>query len=109
MLQGGEDHGVQGAVLRVGRTVQTYTETLAVIEAWPEEGGGGAVRATLLSNCATGLLKVRACSGRQRVVVLMRVGDRWTGTRRRWWTQVLGEVRILDRRESVSRVPTPSS
>ena len=42
--QGGEDHGVQGAVLRRGRTVQTYT--LEVIEAWPEEGGGGAVYAT---------------------------------------------------------------
>ena len=97
MLQGGEDHGVQGAALCGGRTVQTYTETLVVIEAWPEEGGGGAVRATLLSNCTTVLLKVRAHSGWQRVVVLMQVGDRWTGAWRRWWTQVLGEVKILDR------------
>ena len=44
VLQGGEDHGVQGAVLRGGRTVQMYT--LEVIEAQPEEGGGGAVRTT---------------------------------------------------------------
>ena len=42
--QGGKDHGVQGTALRGGRTVQTYT--LEVIEARPEEGGGGAVRAT---------------------------------------------------------------
>ena len=89
--------------------MQTYTETLVVIEARPEEGGRGAVRATLLSNCTTGLLKVRARSGRRRVVVLMRVGDRWTGARRHWRTQVSGEVKILDRRESVSRIPTPSS
>ena len=77
--------------------VQTYTETLAVIKAWPEEGGGGAVRATLLSNCVTVLLKVRASLGWQHVVVLMQVGDRWTSVWRRWWTQVLGEVKILDR------------
>ena len=74
-----------------------YMETLAVIEVWPEEGGGGAVRATLLSNCATVLLKMRAHLGQQCVVVLMRVGDRWTGVRRHWQTQVLGEVKILDR------------
>ena len=74
-----------------------YTEMLAVIEVRPEESGGGAVHATLLSNCATVLLKVHACSGRQRVVVLMWVGDRWTSVWRRWWTQVLGEVKILDR------------
>ena len=77
--------------------MQTYMETLAVIKAWPEEGGGGAVRATLLSNCATVLLKVHAHSGRQRVVVLMWVGDRWTGAQRCWRTQVLGEVKNLDR------------
>ena len=35
--QGGEDHGVQGAVLRGGRMVQTYM--LEVIEVRPEEGG----------------------------------------------------------------------
>ena len=97
MPQGGKDHGVQGTALRGGRTVQTYTETLTVIEARPEEGGGGAVCATLLSNCATVLLKVHARSGRRRVVVLMRVRDRWTGMQRHWWTQVLGEVKILDR------------
>ena len=84
-------------------------ETLAVIEVRPEEGGRGAVRATLLSNCVTGLLKVCAHSGWRHVVVLMWVGDRWTGAQRRWQTQVLGEVKILDRHESVSRVPTPSS
>ena len=28
--------------------VQMYTELLAVIEVWPEEGGRGAVRATLV-------------------------------------------------------------
>ena len=77
--------------------MQTYTEMLAVIGAQPEEGGGGAVRATLLLNCMTVLLKVRAHSGRWHVVVLLRVGDRWTGMRRRWWTQALGEVKILDR------------
>ena len=77
--------------------MQMYTETLVVIEARPEEGGGGAVCATLLSNCAMVLLKVHARSGRRCVVVLMRVGDRWTGARRRWRTQVLGEVKILDR------------
>ena len=66
--------------------MQTYT--LEVIEAQPEEGGGGAVRTTLLSNCATVLLKVRARSGQRHVVVLMWVGDRWTGTWRRWQTQM---------------------
>ena len=66
--------------------MQTYT--LVVIEARPEEGGGGAVHATLLSNCATVLLKVHAHSGRWRVVVLMQVGDRWTGARRRWRTRM---------------------
>ena len=66
--------------------MQTYM--LEVIEARPEEGGGGAMRATLLSNCATVLLKVRARSGRRCVVVLMRVGDRWTGTQRRWRTRM---------------------
>ena len=66
--------------------MQTYM--LEVIEARPEEGGGGAVRATLLSNCATVLLKVRARSGRRCVGVLMRVGDRWTGTQRRWRTRM---------------------
>ena len=73
--------------------VQMYM--FKVIEARPEEGSGGAVRATLLSNCAIVLLKVRACSGWQHVVVLMRVGDRWTGVRRHWQTQV--SVKILDR------------
>ena len=77
--------------------MQTYMETLAVIKARPEEGGGGAVRATLLLNCAMGLLKVRACSGQQCVVVLMQVGDRWTSAQRCWRTQVSGEVKILDR------------
>ena len=43
--------------------MQTYM--LEVIEAQPEEGGGGAVHATLLSNYVTVLLKVCACSGRQ--------------------------------------------
>ena len=56
--------------------MQMYMETLAVIEARPEEGGGGAVCVTLLSNCATVLLKVCARLGRQCMVVLMRVGDR---------------------------------
>ena len=84
--QGGKDHGIQGAVLHGGRTVQTYT--LEVIEAQPEEGGGGAVRATLLSNCATVLLKVRACLGQWHVVVLMRVRDRWTGAQRHWQTRM---------------------
>ena len=77
--------------------MQTYTETLMMIEVRPEEGGGGAVHATLLSNCATVLLKVCAHLGQQRVGVLMWVGDRWTGTQRHWWIQVLGEVKILDR------------
>ena len=77
--------------------MQTYMETLMVIEVQPEEGGGGAVHATLLLNCATVLLKVCAHLGRRHVVVLMGVGDRWTSTWRRWWTQVLGEVKILDR------------
>ena len=66
----------------------TQTYTLKVIEVQPEEGGGGTVRATLLSNCATVLLKVRACLGRRRVVVLMWVRDRWTGTQRHWQTRM---------------------
>ena len=77
--------------------MQIYMEMLVVIEVRPEEGGRGAVHATLLSNCATVVLKVRARLGRQRVVVLMQVGDRWTGAQRRWRTQVSGEVKILDR------------
>ena len=75
--------------------MKTYTETLVVIEAWPEEGGRGAVCTTLLLNCATVLLKVCAHLGWWHVVVLMRVGNRWTGVRRHWQTQVL--VKILDR------------
>ena len=82
--QGGEDHGVQGTALHGGRTVQMYMETLVVIEVQPEEGGGGAVHATLLSNCATVLLKVHARLGWWHVMVLMRVRDRWTGVQRCW-------------------------
>ena len=64
--------------------MQTYM--LKVIKAQPEEGGGGAVCATLLLNCATVLLKVHARSGWRHVVVLMRVRDRWTGMWRCWRT-----------------------
>ena len=49
------------AFFKAGRLVQAvekYTEALGVIEAREEEGRGGSVRATLLSNRATALLKV---------------------------------------------------
>lgn len=44
---------------RIGGAVEKYSECLEVIGENEEEGNGGSIRATLLSNRATALLKVR--------------------------------------------------
>lgn len=46
---------------RLIQAVEKYTEALGIIEARAEEGGGGCIRATLLSNRATASLKVYSC------------------------------------------------
>lgn len=43
---------------RLGEAVGKYTDALGVVEAREEEAKGGSIRATLLSNRATALLKV---------------------------------------------------
>ena len=51
--------------------MQTYMEMLVVIKVQPEEGGGGTVCITLLSNCVTVLLKVHAHLSWKHVAMLM--------------------------------------
>ena len=65
--------------------MQMSMEMLVVIKVQPEEGGGGAVHATLVelhNSVAQGVSHL----GQWHVVVLMWVKDRWTGAQRCWWT-----------------------
>lgn len=71
---------------RHAEAVNKYSETLAAIGERPEEGDGGQLRALVLGNRATALLKVRGSSSRCLLPVFLSLFYiySWTNMRRLW-------------------------